>query len=100
MSRIFLLRGCFKEQRYKFLKAIHNLLAVRLEDFRGCFKEQRYKFLKAIHNLWYGVFVPSDGCFKEQRYKFLKAIHNFFKYFMVQSRKSCIFAVSLSMCRC
>jgi len=30
----------------------------------------------------------------------LKAIHNFFKYFMVQSRKSCIFAVSLSMCRC
>ena len=67
--------GCFRLQRYKFLKAIHNsasrtveLMSVvsdykdtnfesnsqqlaRLADALGrCFRLQRYKFLKAIHN--------------------------------------------------
>nr|DAI36172.1 MAG TPA: hypothetical protein [Caudoviricetes sp.] len=41
---------CFRLQRYKFLKAIHNLDHVENALLIGCFRLQRYKFLKAIHN--------------------------------------------------
>ena|GEM_PF-3066760 len=36
--------SCFKLQRYKFLKAIHNYLHIWSEFWRGCFRLQRYKF--------------------------------------------------------
>ena len=144
--------GCFKLQRYKLLKAIHNLIASRvsrtvlfqttkIQTFESnsqrlpsctslpvrCFKLQRYKLLKAIHNkagtfpresyvvsnykdtnFWKQFTTLSLGvkqnsslfqttkiqtfesnsqppsakggmlrrCFKLQRYKLLKAIHN------------------------
>ena len=42
--------GCFRLQRYKFLKAIHNLPIRRALEAVCCFRLQRYKFLKAIHN--------------------------------------------------
>ena len=146
------LSGCFRLQRYKFLKAIHNrtellqAAAVVVSDYKdtnfwkqfttlnellcllvGCFRLQRYKFLKAIHNrsailAWITSVVSNYkdtnfwkqfttdkrnnrrnitlfqttkiqifesnsqrevskpkklySCFKLQRYKFLKAIHN------------------------
>ena len=146
-------KSCFRCQRYKFLKAIHNHFAVSvsiwtvvsdvkdtnfwkqfttkmrtLKSFYGCFRCQRYKFLKAIHNHLLAqrlsAVVVSDvkdtnfwkqfttcrapekisaklfpmskiqifesnsqlativcrscsGCFRCQRYKFLKAIHNY-----------------------
>ena len=92
---------CFRQQRYKFLKAIHNLVADSKKHCRSCFRQQRYKFLKAIHNrraiIALLLYVVSDNkdtnfwkqfttdihlakwrrrCFRQQRYKFLKAIHN------------------------
>ena len=41
---------CFRLQRYKFLKAIHNRPLPLPTWHAGCFRLQRYKFLKAIHN--------------------------------------------------
>ena len=117
---------CFRCQRYKFLKAIHNkwkpshhikrLFSMsKIQIFESnsqhlfipypnnvcCFRCQRYKFLKAIHNIQWGhlphgtvvfdvkdtnfwkqftttcsIFVSFARCFRCQRYKFLKAIHN------------------------
>ena len=43
-------RRCFRLQRYKLLKAIHNSDWVEHWDKIGCFRLQRYKLLKAIHN--------------------------------------------------
>ena len=118
--------GCFRLQRYKFLKAIHNScckfsyfcllfqttkiqifesnsqpLSIYKFLFASCFRLQRYKFLKAIHNFYQhiasskelfqttkiqifesnsqrksGNSVLKVRCFRLQRYKFLKAIHN------------------------
>ena len=146
--------SCFRCQRYKFLKAIHNsnkfcktcnaaVSDVKDTNFwkqfttqyvdsnyiNSCFRCQRYKFLKAIHNkrsinwklplavsdvkdtnfwkqfttcneneLYANELFPmskiqifesnsqlrlsfsdsSSSCFRCQRYKFLKAIHNDF----------------------
>ena len=95
------MRCCFRLQRYKFLKAIHNthLLVTRhimlfqttkIQIFESnsqpfllwnlshlcCFRLQRYKFLKAIHNRAVSGALRAVGCFRLQRYKFLKAIHN------------------------
>ena len=117
---------CFRLQRYKFLKAIHNFPEYAamagllfqttkiqifesnsqrnfyiLDGTRSCFRLQRYKFLKAIHNNAILVKIYSmlfqttkiqifesnsqpvftyyhhpPRCFRLQRYKFLKAIHN------------------------
>ena len=117
---------CFRCQRYKFLKAIHNIREYKglcrllfpmskIQIFEsnsqqgllwrgvgcGCFRCQRYKFLKAIHNTqqrWFDTirlfpmskiqifesnsqpcmiyFTIPRSCFRCQRYKFLKAIHN------------------------
>ena len=44
--------------------------------YRSCFRLQRYKFLKAIHNRAVSGALRAVGCFRLQRYKFLKAIHN------------------------
>ena len=51
----------------------HNVFLPR--HIYSCFKLQRYKFLKAIHNI-FSLFCNQCRCFKLQRYKFLKAIHN------------------------
>ena len=92
---------CFRLQRYKLLKAIHNLLPPRWRARLCCFRLQRYKLLKAIHNLkdagatfakvvsdykdtnfWkqFTTYIqslcPQIRCFRLQRYKLLKAIHN------------------------
>ena len=117
---------CFRLQRYKLLKAIHNHLicsswrallfqTTKIQTFesnsqlntastlweRCCFRLQRYKLLKAIHNLQHSRMrsqmlfqttkiqtfesnsqraststAGSAGCFRLQRYKLLKAIHN------------------------
>ena len=42
--------SCFRLQRYKLLKAIHNRLCFAISLVDGCFRLQRYKLLKAIHN--------------------------------------------------
>ena len=149
---------CFRLQRYKLLKAIHNNLwasstpSCVVSDYKdtnfwkqfttehvkvlttlGCFRLQRYKLLKAIHNstkrvigCWYVVSDYKDtnfwkqfttmmlnnniflelfqttkiqtfesnsqqwcwitiyfsSCFRLQRYKLLKAIHNSLKPFL------------------
>ena len=75
---VLLCPGCFRLQRYKFLKAIHNAKTNRNKVLFGCFRLQRYKFLKAIHNSWRWRNCYFEGCFRLQRYKFLKAIHNAF----------------------
>ena len=41
-----------------------------------CFRLQRYKLLKAIHNARTPSKTPLSRCFRLQRYKLLKAIHN------------------------
>ena len=127
---------CFRLQRYKLLKAIHNclgwyvLFAVVVSDYKdtnfwkqfttrstqwssrqGCFRLQRYKLLKAIHNnsdlsrFICALFqttkiqtfesnsqpsliqpISTKGCFRLQRYKLLKAIHNYAAFYCLQSR--------------
>ena len=96
-----MLQRCFRLQRYKLLKAIHNAKAcgikilglfqtTKIQTFesnsqrrgrarrrdRRCFRLQRYKLLKAIHNARRQLFQELCGCFRLQRYKLLKAIHN------------------------
>ena len=118
--------SCFRLQRYKLLKAIHNdlfrfLLCLKVvSDYKDtnfwkqftttairqtasfcCFRLQRYKLLKAIHNYCHQAdcvvllfqttkiqtFESNSQlshpyasnvtcCFRLQRYKLLKAIHN------------------------
>ena len=96
-----------------------------------CFRLQRYKFLKAIHNWWRGIsswtwlfqttkiqIFESNSqrktlamygdccCFRLQRYKFLKAIHNHircccFSFFVVSDYKDTNFwkQFTTSTCR-
>ena len=118
--------GCFRLQRYKLLKAIHNgvcrsrlilllFQTTKIQTFESnsqrhsrrqiskyrCFRLQRYKLLKAIHNfvllvgtsVWLfqttkiqtfesnsqpysATYSATYCCFRLQRYKLLKAIHN------------------------
>ena len=117
---------CFRPQRYKILKPIHNtgeiskfqsqlFQTTKIQNFETnsqpgkrenhiasyCFRPQRYKILKPIHNPCHHLFVllvtVSDhkdtkfwnqfttkseklkaniDCFRPQRYKILKPIHN------------------------
>ncbi len=117
---------CFRPQRYKILKPIHNnfqtlffsfllFQTTKIQNFEtnsqpifwpgysltDCFRPQRYKILKPIHNqvqlntfvdqtvsdhkdtkFWNQfttkklTFVVVDYCFRPQRYKILKPIHN------------------------
>ena len=67
--------GCFRQQRYKFLKAIHN------GDINDDIKESVVSDNKDT-NFWKQfttvgrTFDCIVCCFRQQRYKFLKAIHN------------------------
>ncbi len=120
--------NCFRPQRYKILKPIHNgvvecivtkilFQTTKIQNFETnsqpfatiaartlyCFRPQRYKILKPIHNkqteksfirLLFqttkiqnfetnsqqtGVVIGSKlNCFRPQRYKILKPIHNIF----------------------
>ena len=50
--------------------------AVAAHPSTSCFRLQRYKLLKAIHNHSPGCGMLPKCCFRLQRYKLLKAIHN------------------------
>jgi len=71
--------GCFRCQRYKFLKAIHNKLSP------GKWANEVVSDVKDT-NFWkqfttgINLFNLFKRCFRCQRYKFLKAIHNKFRY--------------------
>ena len=92
---------CFRSQRYKILKPIHNWLEdflivfllfqiTKIQNFETnsqqchswvsktiyCFRSQRYKILKPIHNCCPQHCKLLDNCFRSQRYKILKPIHN------------------------
>ena len=93
--------GCFRQQRYKFLKAIHNIsqqgLAIvsvvsdnkdtnfwkqfttlQPRDFYTPLLFQTTKIQIFESNSQLSAKMNEDGksCFRQQRYKFLKAIHN------------------------
>ena len=67
--------SCLWPQRYKFLKAIHNLQAFAE-------KNSRVVYDRKDTNFWKQFTTPESkdikiaGCLWPQRYKFLKAIHN------------------------
>ena len=67
--------GCFRLQRYKFLKAIHNLPFVIdfyqkvVSDYKDTNFWKQFTTYKRRRSI-------ETGCFRLQRYKFLKAIHN------------------------
>jgi len=67
--------GCFRKQRYKFLKAIHNLFS-HFEYRKELFQEAKIQIFESNSQLGIVILVYVVGCFRKQRYKFLKAIHN------------------------
>ena len=92
---------CFRLQRYKILKAIHNILpdetraqrvvsdykdtnfwkqfttlCVPYTKISGCFRLQRYKLSQSNSQQTYRITLTPYSCFRLQRYKLLKAIHN------------------------
>ena len=69
--------GCFKEQRYKILDAIHNHVGELLKVFFVVSKSKDTRFQMQFTTIRHW-FYPQFCCFKEQRYKILDAIHNFF----------------------
>ena len=93
--------GCFRQQRYKFLKAIHNSLkcflaiAPVVSDYKDTnfWKQFTTLLFTAVTLSWLfqttkiQIFesnsqqsgtskIEQHRCFRQQRYKFLKAIHN------------------------
>ena len=91
----------FQTTKIQIFESNSQLVLRYVAAEHSCFRQQRYKFLKAIHNHWVdtliSTFVVSDNkdtnfwkqfttamltykthncCFRQQRYKFLKAIHN------------------------
>ena len=98
--------GCFRLQRYKLLKAIHNypnyilkqtqlFQTTKIQTFESnsqqvfddtaelisCFRLQRYKLSQSNSQRSPSVERCSGCYFRLQRYKLLKAIHNFAKFF-------------------
>ena len=93
--------GCFRQQRYKFLKAIHNLVCSRIQSITVVSDNKDTNFWKQFTTwskndtellslfqttkiqifesnsqriIWKNIRLKR--CFRQQRYKFLKAIHN------------------------
>ena len=66
---------CFRLQRYKFLKAIHNDNLLPAEQMKVVSDYKDTNFWKQFTTNG----IPANArlcCFRLQRYKFLKAIHN------------------------
>ena len=66
---------CFRLQRYKFLKAIHNLEWIVVFACR-LFQTTKIQIFESNSQHVRTSLVQSYSCFRLQRYKFLKAIHN------------------------
>ena len=81
---IYLFRGsCFRLQRYKLLKAIHNTPHIEPTRFQ-LFQTTKIQTFESNSQRSTTFFVVSLSCFRLQRYKLLKAIHN--KYFIYEVR--------------
>ena len=68
-------KSCFKLQRYKFLKAIHNVLVLP-PIFWKLFQTTKIQIFESNSQRRFNGFGLLYSCFKLQRYKFSKAIHN------------------------
>ena len=66
---------CSPSQRYKFLKAIHNMCGVHKNSTR-MFAVTKIQIFESNSQLRHLSDTFSGGCSPSQRYKFLKAIHN------------------------
>ena len=66
---------CFRLQRYKILKAIHNILPDETRAQRVVSDYKDTNFWKQFTTLCV-PYTKISGCFRLQRYKLLKAIHN------------------------
>ena len=70
-----LVQGCFRLQRYKLLKAIHNLAMPGITRTM-LFQTTKIQTFESNSQLEISVTAVLSGCFRLQRYKLLKAIHN------------------------
>ena len=95
-------RGCFRLQRYKFLKAIHNQIGKHqsrphvVSDYKdtnfwkqfttavvvrrgdtSLFQTTKIQIFESNSQQLFWVTKTFFRCFRLQRYKFLKAIHNY-----------------------
>ena len=93
--------GCFRQQRYKFLKAIHNEIealvfgmrlfqTTKIQIFESnsqhgsahvyenakLFQTTKIQIFESNSQLSAKMNEDGKSCFRQQRYKFLKAIHN------------------------
>ena len=66
---------CFRLQRYKLLKAIHNLGGCR-SPTTPLFQTTKIQTFESNSQRPRSSVHPRRGCFRLQRYKLLKAIHN------------------------
>ena len=67
--------SCFRLQRYKFLKAIHNHAGYGTQ-VRKLFQTTKIQIFESNSQRSLIMIEIGDCCFRLQRYKFLKAIHN------------------------
>ena len=73
--RRLLPHSCFRLQRYKFLKAIHNKEAAVVMN-TVLFQTTKIQIFESNSQPPLSIVSPPFCCFRLQRYKFLKAIHN------------------------
>ena len=96
------LQGCLSDQRYNFLKAIHNTGIVNSQGFAVVYQikdtifwkqftmerwrlktrirlfiRSKIQFFESNSQLHTSSMFDEVGCLSDQRYNFLKAIHNF-----------------------
>ena len=67
--------SCFRLQRYKFLKAIHNGFGTE-QHITVLFQTTKIQIFESDSQRQLSVAEYLTRCFRLQRYKFLKAIHN------------------------
>ena len=67
--------SCFRCQRYKFLKAIHNVRLWR-HLVQSLFPMSKIQIFESNSQPSLIIVPLTTCCFRCQRYKFLKAIHN------------------------
>ena len=67
--------SCFRQQRYKFLKAIHNC-TVAVSANTLLFQTTKIQIFESNSQHSGTCYRTRRSCFRQQRYKFLKAIHN------------------------
>ena len=75
LSLCIVLVCCFRLQRYKLLKAIHNK-AVAVVVVNGLFQTTKIQTFESNSQLIGLASYTGESCFRLQRYKLLKAIHN------------------------